>query len=367
MGTADLTNAEFWRSASSYALSAHAPLAHAPAGSVLVQTSGSEGRPKWVVLTKHAFLVSAEAVNRHLEATADDRWLIALPTHHVGGFSIFARAFLSGSSVHRFDEKWEAQRFADTCRRHAITLTSLVPTQVFDLVQARVEAPASMRAVVLGGGGLSREVGLAAAALGWPVLQSYGMTEAASQVATEPLDHLRTGFDPDALEVLPHWDVRLNEKGQLVLRGEALATGYLCQPEPGVWTQESIGEELVTRDQTMLWSQDGRRFLRFVGRESQMLKIMGELVHLGTLQAQLEKVSGDGRCVIVDVPDERRGRGLVLVHETSEAGKVMDLFNESVAPYERVLHAVRVHEIPRSALGKVRLEELRERLRALLP
>ena len=95
----------------------------------------------------------------------------------------------------------------------------------------------------MGGGGLAKDIGLAASELGWPVLQSYGMTEAASQIATEPLSHLLSGFDPDTLEVLPLWQLRTNEHDQLILRGEALAKRYLCQNDDGSWREERIGEQ----------------------------------------------------------------------------------------------------------------------------
>src|SRR5687767_7857229 len=61
------------------------------------QTSGTEGTSKWVGLSRAAFLASARAVNEHLESTAADRWLITLPLHHVGGFSILARCRESGA------------------------------------------------------------------------------------------------------------------------------------------------------------------------------------------------------------------------------------------------------------------------------
>ena len=179
--------------------------------------------------------------------TAADRWLLALPPWHVGGFSLWARAFVSGSAVDVVEQKWNPQQFAEACEAHGTTLASLVPTQVVDLVQQGIDAPPSLRAVVVGGAGLERELGQSARLLGWPVLQSYGMTETASQVATEPLDHLDLDFNPDALELLPHWTAALSDAGMLKLAGPALASGYITAHEDG-WQWLPIGEELVTRD-----------------------------------------------------------------------------------------------------------------------
>lgn len=260
-----------------------------PPGLIFFQTSGSEGVPKWVGLSREACLASARAVNDHLEASRRDRWLLALPTYHVGGFSIVVRAREAGCAYRTLRGRWQASAFAETCAAEGITLTSLVPTQVYDLVQQRIEAPAGLRAIVVGGGGMTREMGMRALELGWPVLQSYGMTETASQVATEPLDHLRAGFDPDSLEVLPCWDVHTTEDSHLVVRGAPLASGYAVK-QKGAWQWQAIDgtSGLVTRDRVQIWQHGTRRFLRFLGRESAFVKVMGELVNLPALQQRLD-------------------------------------------------------------------------------
>jgi O-succinylbenzoic acid--CoA ligase len=134
--------------------------------------------------------------------------------------------------------RWNAVGFAQRCADAGVTMSSLVPAQVFDLVTQAVRAPAGLRAVVVGGGRLESGLGAAARALGWPVLQSYGMTETASQVATEPLEHLESGFDPDALEVLPVWQCSV-VNDSLHLSGTALATGYVIH-DGQQWTLQPL-------------------------------------------------------------------------------------------------------------------------------
>ena len=313
-------------------------------GCCLFQTSGSEGRPKWVVLTKAAMLASARAVCDHLAVTAADRWLLALPPWHVGGFSLWARAFVSGSAMDVVEQKWSPQQFAEACEAQGTTLASLVPTQVVDLVQQGIDAPSSLRAVVVGGAGLERELGQQARVLGWPVLQSYGMTETASQVATEPLDHLDLDFNPDALELLPHWTASLSDGGMLKLCGDALAAGYIISSEDG-WRWQAIDGELVTRDKVRLWQENGTQWLSFLGREAQMLKILGELVHLGDLQGRLTRlarqvVPGAG-VALAAKPEARRGQELVLYYQFGTvAPEAVDLllnaYQAEVRGFERI-------------------------------
>jgi O-succinylbenzoic acid--CoA ligase len=204
-------------------------------------------------------------------------------------------------------------------------------------------------------------MGQSARLLGWPVLQSYGMTETASQVATEPLDHLDLDYSPDALELLPHWTAALSDDGMLKLSGDALATGYIIPHEDG-WQWQLIGGELVTRDKVSLWQAEGRRWLTFVGREAQMLKILGELVHLGDLQARLMKLARQmipGAVVALGAkPEERRGHELVLYFQLGTvAPEAVDMllkaYHAEVRGFERI---TRIDAVPGplfNEMGKV--------------
>lgn len=330
-------------------------------GLLFFQTSGSEGSPKWVGLSREGFLTSAHAVNAHLKATAQDRWLIALPLHHVGGFSILARCHENGASFISSDEKWNAARFVEICTTQKITLASLVPTQVFDLVQARLTAPADLRAVVVGGGALAKEIGLRAQALGWPVLQSYGMTETASQIATEPLDHLDQGFDPERLEVLPIWDLQTDADDTLAVKGHALAKGYAFK-QGAVWQWQPLEESrgLRTRDKAQLSWHGTRRFLRFLGREASFVKVLGELVNIAALQERLESLAlaagiPANRIVIWPMADDRKETKLLLVGESEPASleTLRVAFNASSLGTERLEEVRTVPELPRTPLGKL--------------
>jgi acyl-coenzyme A synthetase/AMP-(fatty) acid ligase len=96
-----------------------------------------------------------------------------------------------------------------------------------------------------------------------------------------------------------------------------------------------------------------------VGRESQALKILGELVYLGPLQARLDAlVMSTAQSVIVPMPDERKGTTLVLATTADDGDALMKQFNSLVAPYERIDRAARVLSIPTTDLGKVKMPEL---------
>ncbi|HCN28251.1 MAG TPA: hypothetical protein DIT64_05630 [Verrucomicrobiales bacterium] len=334
-------------------------------GMCFFQTSGSEGLPKWVALRKEAFLISGQAVNAHFEASSNDRWLLALPLHHVGGFAILARAHLAGCGVARLVGKWSPRAFAEACAK--TTLTSLVPAQVHDLVRENLPCPAAMRAVVVGGGGMTPELAAAARALGWPVCQSYGMTEAASQIATQAWTSDGPAGGVDTLAVLPHWQTSTEADGRLRLRGPALAAGYVNRAAGGDWQWQPLDPQngLLTRDHARLWDADGRRWLSFIGRETGYVKILGELIHLAPLQARLEslaiELSWPMMPILVPRPDARAETELVLVteHGCPDAGPLLERFHQTCPPWLRVRETRALNAMPRSSLGKVREDELR--------
>ena len=179
-------------------------------GHVIFTTSGTTGEPKFACLSKDALLASARAVNEHLNVSESDVWLCPLPLFHVGGFAIFARGYLKGRVAPIVQGRWEPHTLVQALNVCKATLTSLVPTQVYDLVREECSLPDAVRAVIVGGGRLDSDVATRARQLGWPVLQSFGMTEAASQIATQSV---RAPVDGEqGMRILSGWNVRVVEE-----------------------------------------------------------------------------------------------------------------------------------------------------------
>ena len=336
-------------------------------GHVWVTTSGSTGRLKPVAIAKRAVLASAHAVNAHLRSDAHDVWLNVLPTFHVGGLGILARAHLSGAAVvtvERWDPKvFDSRPTADGQRQAAnVTLTSLVPTQVVDLVRAGVRPPASLRAAVVGGGPLAPDLYDQGRALGWPLLPSYGATECASQIATAELTSLDGHVFPP-LTLLPHVTARTDAEGRIEVRSDALFTGYATEaglenPKvDGWWRTDDLG------------TVSGRTLVVH-GRAGDTVKVGGELVNLAALETRLADIlaaiAPGTDAALIAVPDDRLGRVVGLAVATTDAdvvARVQQAFNAAVLPFERARVTFAVPGIPRSPLGKVRRDALRGEMR----
>lgn len=387
METAELSRAEYWvdpepdlrcspvGSPDQEGLRDFARSTEALAGHVLVATSGTRNAPKWIAVSKKAILASARAVNRHLASTGSDRWLLALPAFHVGGLGVFARAHLTGSSVSVFAGRWRGRvrEFAEQCAAENATLTALTPTQVFDLVKERISAPPRLRAVVVGGGGLDGEIGSQARQLGWPVLQSYGMTEACSQIATESLEALSHPFAGEWLPVLPHWEVRAKEAFGLEIRGEALFSGTVQKGASEKWEFVSVpldGEGFFLTSDRVEWRiHKNSPQIRFLSRCDDLVKILGELVSMNELREKFVRIQREsGRNgTLLALPDSRNDHRIVAVVEGEEfdpgiRGRIESEFNAAVAPFERICQVAFVPELPRTAIGKIAYGRLYEHL-----
>ncbi|MBK7891853.1 MAG: AMP-binding protein [Bdellovibrionales bacterium] len=301
-------------------------------------TSGKAG--SLVVLSHEALEVSARAVNAHLQVSSQDRWGLALPLFHIGGLMILIRAALMGSGVSRFDESWDVRRFHRWLGDARVTLLSLVPTQVFDLVEAGLTAPHGLRAVIVGGARLEPELFLRARELGWPLLVSYGLTECGSQVATGSF------AEPGVLRPLSHVEVR-SVDGVLELRSHALMTAKLDLA--GAVTRMGEGEWFQTSDRGKVIDVGGQPALQIQGRVGDVVKILGELVDVARLNGVLHALLPEASRVrlgrklkLKTESDLRTGASLTLIYgkelglSESEVDGLVSRYNELVAPFERV-------------------------------
>ncbi len=345
-----LTSPEFWNE----------PVAVTPelTGHVLFETSGSSGVPKSVAISKPALLASAAAVNRHLAVTRDSCWGLVLPLHHVGGFGVAARAYEAGCRLQQFAQRWEPGSFRDWLETHGVTHTSLVPTQVHDLVKVNLTAAANLQAIVVGGGHLEPATGQAARDLGWPVLASYGMSEASSQIATQTLDSLTHPYQSAPIPLLPIWEARVSADGRLEISGPALFSGYVSggkfTPRESAWH--------TTSDRVLLEN----RALTPLARADTLVKILGELVDPEAIERELISLSegklAPGTFAVIAVPDERAGSALVPVFEASVSPETIEstlaLYQQQAPGFRRLRPAAVVADFPRSELGKLRRNEL---------
>lgn len=353
-----LTNPAFWTDPEPIAADGGHVAVPGLTHHVLFETSGSSGSPKQVAISKQALLLSAATVNAHLEVTGNSVWGLALPLNHVGGFGVVARAFEAACGLKVFRQRWDASGFREWLFKSGASHLSLVPAQVHDLVKARLTPPPSLAAVVVGGGALNDAAGQAARDLGWPVLASFGMTEAGSQIATHGLGQLKFPYQSGSIPLLPIWLARVSPDQLLEISGPALFSGYVSAgrliPRAGEWH--------ATSDRVAL--AEGK--IAPLGRADTLVKILGELVDPEAVERELAELSGQrvsaGSFAVIASPDERAGHLLVPIFEAPADPALIEeclrIYNKQAPGFRRLGPATLLAKLPRSGLGKIRRREL---------
>ncbi len=357
-----------WRAGASIAGAAAIP-AERPHS--LIYTSGTTGRPKGAILTHGNFYWSAVASAANLGVRAGDRWLACLPLFHVGGLSILLRSAIYGTTA-VIHERFDEARAVHALREERVSLLSVVANMLQRMLALDdAPYPDTVRAVLLGGGPAPRTLLEASAGRGLPVLQTYGLTESTSQVATlAPEDALRklgsAGLPLPGTTVRVEVDGRTaeaGEVGEILVAGATVFAGYLGRPEA---TAEALRDGwLHTGD---LGTLDEEGYLAIADRRDDLIVTGGENVYPAEVESAVLAFPGVEECAVVGLPDDRWG-ALVVAVVVPSAGAALDEaaleahLREWLAGYKRPRRVeVAAEALPRTASGKVQRHLVRARL-----
>ena len=260
----------------------------------VIFTSGSGGSPKAVLHTYGNHHYNALGSNDNIPIGERDRWLIALPFHHVGGIGILYRAMLSGGAIVLRNSD---RSLADQIVHDDVTHLSLVYTQLVRLMdeQDGIDRIATqLKAVLLGGSGWPESTVYLAVQQGLPIHTTYGLTEMASQVTTSHKSDL-----PERLKssgrALPHRDIRISDDKEIFVSGKTLCAGYV-NPDGSI---ESIADEHGWFHTGDLGRLDASGYLYVKGRKDYMFISGGENIQPEQIAAALYQINGVERALVV--------------------------------------------------------------------
>jgi o-succinylbenzoate---CoA ligase len=317
-------------------------------------TSGTSGAPKPVELTYANHLASARASAANLGVEPGDRWLCALPVNHVGGLAILLRSAIYGTAAILHD-RFDVEAVRAALESGEVTLVSLVATQLRRLAEAGLGSAPRLRAALVGGGPVPRELLDWAVERGLPVLGTYGMTETASQIATLPASEAtgaaRLG---SAGRPLPGVEVAIDaRRGEILVRGPMVARGALA-----------VDGWLHTGDRGRL-DADGHLWVE--GRLDDTIVTGGENVSAVEVEEALRAHPAVAEAAVVGRPDPEWGQAivayLVIAGEAPGPGDeaLVAHCRERLARHKAPKEIHRVAELPRTGSGKVARARLRER------
>ena len=233
---------------------------------LVVHTSGTTRTPRPVELTFGNVAAHMRASGAVLGAEPGERWLCPMPLSHVGGLMVLVRSAAAVGTVVLEPPPFDAERVARLLREGEVTLASLVPTMLARVLDAGGRPGPRLRRVLLGGGPVPAALLRRAVEAGFPVSQTYGLTEAGSTVTLAEPGDLETAGRP-----LPGLGLSIAEDGEIFVNGPTVV---------GEW------ETLRTGD---LGRLDDQGRLTVIGRKSDTIVSGGENVAPAEVEAVLEE------------------------------------------------------------------------------
>lgn len=355
------------RKAQQQRLSTRAGLAQPEEVALILHTSGTTSRPKVVPLTQTNLCASARNIGVALQLSPQDRCLNVMPLFHIHGLVAALLASLAAGASVVCTPGFDGPRFFGWMREYSPTWYTAVPT---------------MHQAVLGHAGANRStieeyplrlIRSSSAALpptvsaeleeafGAPVIESYGMTEAAHQMASNPLPPRsrkpgsvglaagpEIGIMDEAGRLLPP-----GQSGEIVIRGDNVTPGYErnAQDNTSAFTEGWFR----TGDQGYL---DNEGYLFVAGRLKEIINRGGEKISPREVDEALLEHPAVARAVAFAVPHERLGEdvaaAVVLKPNAAATERELQKFAATrLADFKVPRRVVLLDEIPKGPTGKV--------------
>ncbi len=256
---------------------------------LVVETSGSTGAPKRVVLSRRAVLASVVATERRLGGSGP--WLLALPPSYVAGVQVVCRSLVAGHEPVLLDE---VGSFAAGVAAGA-RFTSLVPTQLHRLLDdpAEVAALGSLHSVLLGGGPIDPALRARAEDAGVRIVATYGSAETAGGCV----------YDGYALDGVA---LAIGTDGRIRISGPTLFDRY--DGDPALTAEALVDGWFLTSDAGSL-DEDGR--LHVLGRIDDVVISGGVNVPTPAVAARLREHPAVSQAEVIGVPDDEWGHRVV--------------------------------------------------------
>jgi o-succinylbenzoate---CoA ligase len=307
---------------------------------LVMNTSGTTGRPKPVAITFGNVRANARGLAQAMRLGDDERWLAPLPLAHVGGLMVVLRSAIMATTAVLAPPPFDERAVAALLRDGGITTASLVPTQLQRLLDAGATPGPDLRRVLLGGGAMPRSLLARARAAGFPVCPSYGLTQACSTVTVAEPGDIESAGRP-----LPGVGVAITGDGEIVVSGA---------------TVNALGS-LRTGD---LGRIDAHGRLVVTGRKGDVIVSGGENVAPAEVEAVLAEHPEVAEAAVFARPHALWGEAVTALVVPREGARPQQAALrahclERLAAFKVPKAFELVSALPRTESGKVRRAELR--------
>ncbi len=343
---------------------------------LVLHTSGTTSRPKMVPLSHRNLLASATNVASSLGLGPDDRCLNIMPLFHIHGLVAAVLASLAAGSQVVCTPGFNALRFFGWLQKIRPTWYTAVPTMHQTILaragrNSEVIRDSRLRFVRSSSASLPPPVMAdLEATFSAPVVEAYGMTEAAHQMASNPLPPgerkpgaVGPAAGPEIAIMTACGDLlESGEVGEVVIRGENVTDGYLDNPQANA--EAFHGDWFRTGDQGLL-DDDG--YLRLTGRLKEIINRGGEKISPREVDEVLLDHPDVVQAVTFALPHPTLGEevaaAIILVPDSEASDKEIRQFaRQQLADFKVPRRLVFLDEIPKGPTGKLQRIGLAEKL-----
>ncbi len=345
-------------------------------GAILLFTSGTTGTPKGVLLTHGQVMATSKNVATSHGLTDQDVCYGFLPLFHINAQVVGLLSTLTTGGRMILEPKFSASRFWVTVRNHPITWISAVPTVIAILIKSQGNAPVNhhVRFVRSASAPLpSLHARRFEARFGIPIVESYGMTEAASQICVNPVPPAKRKIGSAGipfgveLKVVGEDDEVLGkgEIGEVVIRGESIITAYASGDDTG----KSFRHGWFHTGDIGYVDSDGYLFL--TGRSKEMINRAGQKISPREVEEVIGEHIGVKAVAVIGLPDDMYGERVVAYvvpeyrwkrQETLLSDELRTLCVESISAYKVPAEFHVVDEIPLGPTGKIQRNRLKQQV-----
>lgn len=337
----------------------------------LLASSGTSGAPKVVPLEEEQLLAAAVRIARHHHLGLGDRGYTPLPLFHVNAQVVGLLSTLVSGSTLVVDNRFHASDYwarvaewrptwLNTVPAMLATLAELAPPPEQPVRRVRFARSASAPLRVDVETRFERHTGIG-------VLQTYGMTEVASQLTANPLDELMrrrgsvglpVGVEVAVLDAFGR-TLDAGTPGMVHVRGDGVISSYLVASDAAREFTRSARDAdgwLATRD--VGWFDDDG-FLHLLGRADDVINRGGEKLHPAEIERVLTANPNVAGAIVVGAPDDRLGEvpvAYVVTRRDVDPAHEGDLAWTCAAElpaHKRPVRIRRVRTLPTGATGKV--------------
>jgi acetyl-CoA synthetase len=336
-------------------------------------TSGTAGEPKAVVHAQR-YLPGQHVQTRHwLDPRAGELvWCTAASGWSKSARNVFIAPWLAGATALLHDARFDPAERLELLARERVAVLCMAPTEYRVIAKRATLAPLpDLRTMVAAGEALNPEVLRAwHEATGLHIRDGYGQTET-GQVTGSPID---SEPRPGSMgRPLPGMDLAIDD-GELTVAPEGVPTfflGYLgehvARGEDGSWSVHDRREQGPWHTGDRVREEDG--WLYFEGRGDDVIVSAGYRIGPFEVESALVAHPAVAEAAAVAAPDEERGavvRAIVVLRDrlapsAELAHELQEHVKQVTAPYKYPRIVEFAHELPKTASGKIKRAELRER------